>query len=107
MLSVYLEVDTVTTITSFTGQRKGNYSGVPPSAGFPVPYSDDFDGILRVLRGCINYSANFLYSYRLSFIGCTMFTELAKMYGKSRGGVLAHAIANLSLVQLVYAYHKE
>ena len=59
MLSVYLEVDTVTTITSLTGQRKGNYSGVPPSASFPVPYSDDFDGILRVLIGCINYSAIF------------------------------------------------
>ena len=36
-----------------------------------------------------------------------MFTELAKMYGKSRGGVLPHIIANLSLVQLVNAYHKD
>jgi galactosylceramidase len=41
--TVFLPVDTVMTITTLTGQRKGSYSSIPPSAPFPVPYSDDFD----------------------------------------------------------------
>jgi galactosylceramidase len=42
--TVFLPVDTVMTLTTLTGQKKGSYSGVPPSAPFPVPYLDSFDG---------------------------------------------------------------
>ena len=43
VFSVSLPVDTVMTITTLTGQEKGSFSGIPPSAPFPIPYSDDFD----------------------------------------------------------------
>ena len=44
--TVYLPVDTVMTITTLTGQEKGN---VPPSVQFPVPYSDTFDSMSNII----------------------------------------------------------
>ena len=47
--TVYLPVDTVMTITTLTGQEKGSFPNVPPSAQFPVPYSDTFDSMSNIL----------------------------------------------------------
>ncbi|CAI8035626.1 Galactocerebrosidase, partial [Geodia barretti] len=43
IFSVTLPVDTVMTLSTLTGQKKGSFPSVPPSAPFPLPYSDDFD----------------------------------------------------------------
>ena len=43
MFSASLPVDTVMTLTTLTGQEKGSFPSVPPSAPFPLPYYDDFD----------------------------------------------------------------
>ena len=47
--TVYLPVDTVMTITTLTGQEKGSFPNVPPSAQFPVPYSDTFDSMSNII----------------------------------------------------------
>ncbi|XP_065845893.1 galactocerebrosidase-like [Oscarella lobularis] len=41
--SLNLDVDSLWTLSTTTGQQKGNYSNVPASAPFPLPYSDNFD----------------------------------------------------------------
>ncbi|XP_062513660.1 galactocerebrosidase-like isoform X2 [Corticium candelabrum] len=41
--TISLDVDSIWTLSTTTGQKKGNYSNVPNPAPFPVPYHDDFD----------------------------------------------------------------
>jgi hypothetical protein len=38
-----VEYGSIYTITTLTTPAKGNHTGVPPSAPFPLPYSDAFD----------------------------------------------------------------
>ena len=45
-VSVYLPVDHVMTLSTKTGQMKGEYTP-PASAPFPVPYNDNFESNLH------------------------------------------------------------
>ena len=56
--TVYLPVDTVMTITTLTGQEKGSFPNVPPSAQFPVPYSDTFDSMSNILTQVYIYKCS-------------------------------------------------
>ena len=40
--SISLAPDTITTLSTSTGQSKGSY-GSPPSKPFPIPHNDDFE----------------------------------------------------------------
>jgi galactosylceramidase len=42
-VTVHVQVDDVITLTTTTGQTKGNYTGVPDDARFPTTYVDNFD----------------------------------------------------------------
>ena len=44
-VSVAVEPDTVYTLTTFPGASKAEPVGVPPSTPFPLPYTDDFEGL--------------------------------------------------------------
>jgi hypothetical protein len=39
-----VDLDSLYTVTTTTGQVKGSYPPSPPPAAFPMPYSDDFQG---------------------------------------------------------------
>eukprot|EP00118_Oscarella_pearsei_P013831 m.114461 g.114461 ORF g.114461 m.114461 type:complete len:801 (+) comp37503_c0_seq6:569-2971(+) len=41
--SLELDVDSIWTLSTTSGQMKGNYDNVPAPAPFPLPYSDNFD----------------------------------------------------------------
>ena len=50
--SIELPVDTVVTLSTLTGQKKGSFGTIPPSELFPVPYFDTFDGE-KYFRGSV------------------------------------------------------
>ncbi|XP_065883911.1 galactocerebrosidase-like isoform X2 [Dysidea avara] len=41
--TAHLDPDTILTLSTSTGQKKGSYGDVPPSKPFPIPYKDDFE----------------------------------------------------------------
>ena len=41
--TAHLDPDTILTLSTSTGQRKGSYGDVSPSKPFPIPYNDDFE----------------------------------------------------------------
>lgn len=43
VFTVYVEPDSVVTITSTTGQQKGSFPPPPSNFPFPIPYKEDFD----------------------------------------------------------------
>lgn len=45
--TITLPVDTVVTLSTLSGQQKGSPAYIPPSSPFPVPYSDNFNGVLH------------------------------------------------------------
>lgn len=44
LLQLDLEPNAVYSVSTTTGQRKGEYEDIPPSAPFPYPYGEDFTG---------------------------------------------------------------
>ena len=45
--SLKLGLDEIWTITTVQTGQKGNYPSVPASQPFPLPYTDDFEGIYQ------------------------------------------------------------
>ena len=43
-VTIHVAVDDVVTLTTTSGQTKGEFTGIPADAPFPTNYSDDFDG---------------------------------------------------------------
>jgi galactosylceramidase len=41
--SLAISVDSIYTLTTTTGQQKGEFTGIPPAVGFPTTYTDDFE----------------------------------------------------------------
>lgn len=46
LVHLRLDVDQVVTLTTLKTGQKGSYAVPPASKPFPVPYKDDFEGIL-------------------------------------------------------------
>ena len=49
--TAHLDPDTILTLSTSTGQKKGSYGDVPPSKPFPIPYKDDFESNGGVVGG--------------------------------------------------------
>ena len=52
MMSLDIGQNEIYTLTTLSGGHKGRHETPPPSAPFPVPYTDDFEGITPNYRLC-------------------------------------------------------
>ena len=72
MFSLYLDIDTVYTLTTRADGQKGSYPTPPPTAPFTLPYEDDFEGehrVLGVVQNCHHFHKSTQQSGTQSTLG--------------------------------------
>ena len=106
MFSIFLEVDTVTTLSTLTGQQKGTFGDIPPSRPFPLPYSDNFDSLLCLMiyhALFITFTEYTVFSEARYFSDQTGVFEIQKAADEKHGNVMKQVMRIISIIILYFA----